>query len=304
MKYHDHKSNRSLDPDSDGCSLEDWGQLYGKAPFAKHSNGFIIFISPQAIADSDEYSISDPYTVEQNLDSEFHRRRIQITIDLVREATSMVQGIPRILDLGCGQGHINEKIRQAMNSAELSGMDCSVSAIAYAHEHFPKIDFVVADAYDSPYATGYFDLVVCNNLWEHVPDPLFLLKMIRRILKPGGFLIVSTPSRYRTWNLVRILRGKPVAFMSPHHVTEYTVGQVVEQLTYGGFRVMEIKSKPISMGNMPAEVARRLFSIWISLVGSRHQLEATIFYLAENVKSQANFFPSSVSFEADVAGER
>jgi 2-polyprenyl-3-methyl-5-hydroxy-6-metoxy-1,4-benzoquinol methylase len=286
-KYYDNKNDHPLNLELDGCTLAEWDQLYGKAQFARHPKGFKIFLSPDKIASSDEYADSDPYAVEQNIVNEFHRRRIELTIDLTREAVSLVQGTPQILDLGCGQGHITEKMRQALNSADLTGLDYSISAIEYAHEHFPEIDFAVGDAYDSPYAKDFFDVVVCNNLWEHVPDPLFLLSKIRGILKPGGYIIISTPSRYRLLNLVRILRGKPVSFISRHHVTEYTVGQVVEQLEYGGFQVRKILSRPISMGSLKAEVVRRLFAMLISLVGSHHQLEATVFYLAKKMTSAA-----------------
>lgn len=279
-KYYDYTNNRPLDLSSDGCDLAEWNQLYGKQKFARHPKGFRIFLPPDRLRASDEYIGSDPYSVEQNIDGEFHTRRIEITVDLVRDVVSPRQERPQILDLGCGQGHITEKIRQALNGAGITGLDYSVSAIEYAHEHFPGIDFAVGDAYESPYAPGFFDVVVCNNLWEHVPDPLFLLSRIKRAVKPGGHLIISTPSRYRTGNLVRILRGRPVAFMSRHHVTEYTVGQVKEQLSYGGFEVKKVLSRPISDGSLKSNVARMVLSRIVSMVGSHHQLEATVFYLA------------------------
>jgi 2-polyprenyl-3-methyl-5-hydroxy-6-metoxy-1,4-benzoquinol methylase len=278
-KYYDHKSDRPLNLKLDGCDLAQWRQLYGKALFAKHPKGFNIFIPPDRIASTDEYADSDPYTLDKNIHSEFHTRRLELTIDLLREVVSLMQGKPQILDLGCGQGHFTERMREALNSTEVTGLDYSVSAIEYAHEHFPHIDFAVGDAYDSPYAKEFFDVVVCNNLWEHVPDPLFLLSKTKHILKPGGYLIISTPSRYRYGNLVNILRGRPVTFMSRRHVTEYTVGQVVEQLTYGGFHVKRILSKPISAGSL--KVARWVFTMLISLIGSHHQLESTVFYLAQ-----------------------
>jgi 2-polyprenyl-3-methyl-5-hydroxy-6-metoxy-1,4-benzoquinol methylase len=286
-KYYDHRNNRSLDIESNGCDWGEWNRLYGNYRFAWHPKGFKIFLPPEKLVAKDEYSESDPYTVEQNITSEFHRRRTKLTVDLVREAVSLRQSTPQILDLGCGQGHITEKIRQAVKGAEITGLDYSISAIEYATEHFPQIDFAVADAYDNPYASGFFDVVVCNNLWEHVPDPLFLLSTIKRIIKPGGYIIVSTPSRYRLGNMMRILRGKPVVFMSRRHVTEYTVGQVKEQLAYGGFDVRRILSSPISEGSIKANIAKWIFSHLISLVGSHHQLEATLFYLAQEVTSFA-----------------
>jgi hypothetical protein len=69
--------------------------------------------------------------------------------------------------------------------------------------------------------------------------------------------------------------------MSRLHVTEYTVGQVKEQLAYGGFEVRRILSRAISAGSIKANVAKWIFSQLISLVGSHHQLEATVFYLAQ-----------------------
>ena len=68
--------------------------------------------------------------------------------------------------------------------------------------------------------------------------------------------------------------------MSEHQVTEYTVGQVIEQFAYGGFQVDTILSKPI-IGSLKYRMARWLFESWASLVGSHHQLDSTIFYLAQ-----------------------
>ena len=67
--------------------------------------------------------------------------------------------------------------------------------------------------------------------------PLQMLKKIERSLKPGGHLIISTPSRYRLPNLIRVLVGKPIVLGSRQHVTEYSVGQVMEQLKYLGYEV-------------------------------------------------------------------
>lgn len=280
-KYYDYTNDRPLDLESGGCELVEWSRLYGESQFSLHPKGFKIFLPPDRLAASDEYADSDPYTVEQDIENDFHRRRIGLTVVLLEKAVSAVEGAPRILDLGCGQGHITEAMRQALDSADFTGLDYSVSAIEYAHDHFPAIDFSVGDAYDAPYSKEHFDVVVCNNLWEHVPDPLHLLAKMKGLLRPGGYIIVSTPSRYRLGNLVRILRGKPVAFVSAHHVTEYTVGQVMEQFAYGGCRVETVLSRPISNRRLKSEVVRGLFAVWIKLVGSHHQLESTVFYLAK-----------------------
>ena len=288
-KYYDHENDRPLNWELDGCALSEWKQLHGKARFAVHPKGFGIFIPPEKICTSDQYIDSDPYGVERNIDNEFHKRRIALTIELVQRAVPLMNdGKPQILDLGCGQGHITDRMRQTLDYAEFTGLDYSLSAIEYAKEHFPKVDFAVGDVDNIPYAKDFFDVVVCNNLWEHVPDPLTLLSKIKDIIKPGGYLVISTPSRYRTRNLVRILLGRPVVFMSDQHVTEYSVGQVVEQLKYGGFRLQTILSRPLAGNGLKFRAARWLLSMSISLVGSHHQLEETVFYLARRPTNTAD----------------
>ena len=181
QKYYDCYRSQPIDPDKDGCSLRNWHEQYGKAHFARHPKGFLIFLSPEELEACDEYSASDPYSVETNLDSEFHKRRIECTVELIKDAMQATQGMPRIIDLGCGQGHITARIQETYPNAEISALDYSVSAIQYAVDHFPHITFDVANVYKLPYASSYFDIVVCNNLWEHVPDPLSLLNTISKI---------------------------------------------------------------------------------------------------------------------------
>ena len=282
-KYYDYKTSQPIDIATGGCPMDKWADLHENAQFARHPKGFLVFLPPDALEVSDEYKDADPYTVEINSKSDFHDRRIGCTLEMLRDAAQSISGHPEILDLGCGQGHITQRLRDALPEAGLSGLDYSVSAIEYAVERFPGIDFIVGNAYEPPYTDNYFDIVVCNNLWEHVPDPLLLLRRITRILKPGGFLIMSTPSRYRLDNLLRVLQGKPVRFMSEHHVTEYSVGQVLEQLAYGGFEVQSYASKSIRhTGNLKRKLMRQIFAMFIYLTGSHHNLESTVFYLARN----------------------
>jgi len=85
-KYFDYKNNRSIDLEKDGCNLNDWKNLHGKVSFAKHSKGFLVFLPPCELEVSDEYSEFDPYTIETNIESDFHRRRIECTLQMVKEA--------------------------------------------------------------------------------------------------------------------------------------------------------------------------------------------------------------------------
>ena len=279
-KYFDWKRDAVL-TESDGCPFRKWTEEESsRSPFAFHERGFPVFLRPSLLAALDEYAGGDPYTVRRDMDSLFHCRRFEMTVKLVSHACRGMTGRVRILDLGCGEGHITAAIQRRMRNAEVSGLDYSLSAICTAAESYPNIDFAVGDAFDPPYCGDYFDVVVCNNLWEHVPDPVGLAAATRRVLKPRGFLVVSTPSRYRLGNLARALAGSPVGLMSKQHVTEYTVGQVIEQLQWAGFEVRRIEGSPLPRGSL----RRALMSVitsYIRLVRSHHRLASTVFYLAQ-----------------------
>ncbi len=240
---------------------------------------FPVYLSADEIAQSDEYADADPYSVEESITSPFQKRRIDLTLQLMNSVATKDQTI-RILDIGCGEGHITGEIQKAFPKADIHALDYAFSAISKAHTRFPGISFSVADALHSPYPEGPFDIVVCNNLWEHVSDPIGLLMRMKAVLKPKGFVIISTPSRYHTQNLVRVILGRSVKMMSRHHITEYTVGQVHEQLAFGEFEVVESISRPNRTGALKGRIAARALDVWRRMVGSHHELETTIFYLA------------------------
>lgn len=287
-RFYDSSEQRFLKL-QDACPYDEWIKGNKEAKFAIHPQGFAIFLDSSEIASSDEYEEEDPYGVQEGLIKygPFQQRRFKFTIDLIKKALEKKDSSTiRILDLGCGEGHITAEIAKEFPAVNVSGLDYSISAVTDAHESFKNIDFIVADAYAPPYPSEHFDVVVLNNIWEHVPDPLRLLKSIKRILVPGGHVIISTPSRYRLRNLVRILFGKPVVFMSKHHVTEYSVGQVIEQLSFMGFdtKVYSDRLRGPAGGLMrfiAFKMAIPVLNLFLRLVRSHHSLEETVFYLGK-----------------------
>ena len=290
-KYYDWSRERPLDK-SDGAPFSDWmADPNHPAPLAVHPEGFLVSLRPDEIRNLDEYSDGDPYKVADKKDSPFHKQRICATLEMVANAIPKQMDSPKILDVACGEGHITAAIQDKFPQAEISAFDASLSAVSSASKTYPGITFDLANAYDPPYRPDYFDCVVCNNIWEHVPDPLHLLARLSRLLKPNGYLIISTPSRYNLNNLFRILVGKPVALMSCHHVTEYSVGQVLEQMRWGGFSVEKILSELIGPEKHTIRTVIKysiatIFKAFLRLSHSHHRLGSTVFYLARKSKTQ------------------
>ncbi|MFH1057710.1 MAG: class I SAM-dependent methyltransferase, partial [Pseudomonadota bacterium] len=102
-----------------------------------------------------------------------------------------------LLDLGCGSGRMLASLRRA-GFAPVAGLDCSPAMLALARAACPEAPLVRADAaHGLPFADASFGLIVSlHSSLIHICDPAHMARLIvecRRVLKPGGRLIVEAP---------------------------------------------------------------------------------------------------------------
>lgn len=99
----------------------------------------------------------------------------------------------RILDLGCGTGWFTRKLAGVEGGASVTGIDLSPAMVNYAREKAsPGIAWVVADAEAIPLPDKSCDLVFSNLMIQWCANPAQVFRECRRILRPGGRLMVST----------------------------------------------------------------------------------------------------------------
>jgi SAM-dependent methyltransferase len=107
-----------------------------------------------------------------------------------RDVTRHFAPDARLLDVGCGTGWI------ADHFARYTGLDGSPEAVAAAHER--GRDVQLHDVREPlPFADESFDGVVLKDLLEHVPDPVAVVREVRRVLRPGGRVFASSPDAQR-----------------------------------------------------------------------------------------------------------
>jgi len=98
-----------------------------------------------------------------------------------------------LLDAGCAWGyatcHFSSKSRRTW------GIDIDGGYIAIARSRYPNIEFVEGPLEDTPFETDFFDVIVMNDVLEHVDDETGTLNEVFRILRPGGTLIITVPHR-------------------------------------------------------------------------------------------------------------
>jgi len=100
-----------------------------------------------------------------------------------------------VLDAACGEGYGSSIL--ARHAAAVTGVDISPETIAHAQQRYPasNIDFQAADCAELPFEDDSFDCIVSFETLEHLEPQDALLAGFRRVLRPGGFLLISTPDK-------------------------------------------------------------------------------------------------------------
>src|SRR5262245_19354856 len=107
----------------------------------------------------------------------------------------------RVLDVGCGRGHWSRSLATALSAdAEILGVDREAGWISDAEAFRDQMGlgsrfrYQHGSAQNLPFDDSSFDLVTCQTLLIHVPNPKEVLREMLRVLQPGGSLLVAEPS--------------------------------------------------------------------------------------------------------------
>ncbi|NYE29505.1 2-polyprenyl-6-hydroxyphenyl methylase/3-demethylubiquinone-9 3-methyltransferase [Rhodanobacter sp. K2T2] len=133
----------------------------------------------------------------------------------------------RVADVGCGGGLLSEALARA--GAQVTGIDLSHKVIDIAKLHLYesnlRVDYRVQSSSELAAAEpARFDAVCCMELIEHVPDPAALVHDLSTLLKPGGWLFMSTLNRTPASFGAAILGAEYVMRMLPkgtHHYGQF-----------------------------------------------------------------------------------
>ncbi len=145
----------------------------------------------------------------------------------------------RALDLGCGQGDFTAELASA--GAAAVGVEVAQAALERAARAHPDLEFRLAPIDGAlPFAEHELDLVWASEVIEHVADTARWLSEIRRVLTPGGRLLVTTPNHPRAAILLHGLErySEPLG----DHLHLYTRRSLRATLLDFGFDGVEIRA--------------------------------------------------------------
>jgi SAM-dependent methyltransferase len=156
------------------------------------------------------------------------------------EGRVIFQGPPapgaRVLDVGCGHGGLLSRLRDL--GWDVEGTEVDGRAVAEARARGVPVHH--GELADRAYPDDHFDLVHLGHVIEHVYDPVGLLRECRRLLKPGGGLVVLTPNA-RSWghrHFGRDWRG----LEPPRHLHLFDVDNLAVVARRAGFARVEARS--------------------------------------------------------------
>jgi ubiquinone/menaquinone biosynthesis C-methylase UbiE len=129
-------------------------------------------------------------------------------------------GPNRILEVGCGEGVVIEYLSRRVPGTRLDGVELDTGALARARARCPATSLLRADAYELPFRSRSYDLVLCLEVLEHLADPARALRELRRVSRRGCLLSVPHEPFFRLGN---VARGKNLGRFGdpPDHVQHW-----------------------------------------------------------------------------------
>lgn len=218
-----------------------------KAYFVRCQNCSLVFLDPQPSPEflSKHYDKDYVYGSEDEINTKlakfFHdelKSNLQLAemkMDKIEEYVGINRG--RILDIGCG---ISLFLKEAqMRGWQIFGIEPSRPVVRFVKERL-SINITCRTFPDKSLPDSFFDVVTLWEVLEHLSGPVNVLREAYRILRPGGFLFLTTPN---VRSLVAIILDRQwKAFSPPLHLVLFnyqTLQRIFEQV---GFKVLRIKS--------------------------------------------------------------
>lgn len=155
----------------------------------------------------------------------WYRVRREIVLDVFHALRVDLPAMPKILDVGCGAGGLMKALEPF---GEVHGIDISSDVVEFCRARGSD-RVMVGSMSNIPYPDHAFDVVFALDVLEHINDDRAGLREIHRVLRPGGFLVLTVPAFQFLWGITDTLSD---------HMRRYTRVPLVKKITAASFRVL------------------------------------------------------------------
>ena len=153
-----------------------------------------------------------------------------------------------IIDLGTAEGKMLDIIKQKLPRTHCVGVEYNKELIEFGKNKYPNIEFFQGDIQSLDFTDNSFDVVMATAVIEHVPDPLKALKEAKRILRPKGILILTSPDPF--WEHLATIVGH---LKDDQHNFVMNLHQLSQLSKDAGLTVLKTQKFMLSPIGMPFE---------------------------------------------------
>jgi SAM-dependent methyltransferase len=245
------------------CGADDYAVVFRKGEAQLHqivrcTRCGLMYANPQEEVDvvtllTDE-NVPQVYIPEEHKEY-FHKQQVQLPDNLRALAilNSLLPQRGKLLEVGSYCGFFLDEIRR--DGWDAVGLEPFRAAADYSRREFGLS--IIDGALPQPQLPdGAFDAIVMLHVIEHMPDPIANLRELRRLLKPGGVLVVETP-RFDSLAFKLLGRRERSVSACDGHIYFFTVPTLSKMVEQSGFQVhrVELVGRTLTLQRLLTNVA-------------------------------------------------
>lgn len=168
-----------------------------------------------------------------------------------------------LLDVGCWNGELSARCGAALGAQRMLGVEVYEQPAAEAEAKGVEVARVDLEAGRFPWEDGSVDVVVCNQVLEHLKNIWLPMTEMHRVLRPGGHAILSVPNLASLHNRVLLALGRQptsVRVLGPH-VRGYAFREFRDLVALGGAYEVQ-RGLTAGFYPLPAALSRPFSSLW------------------------------------------
>lgn len=170
---------------------------------------------------------------------------------------------PTLLDVGCWDGELSRRCGGALGAKRMLGVEVYEGPAAEAEANGLEVARVDLETGRLPWEDGSVDVVVCNQVLEHLKNIWLPMTEMHRVLRPGGHAVLSVPNLASLHNRVMLALGRQptsIRVLGPH-VRGYAFREFRDLVALGGAYEVQ-RALTAGFYPLPARFSRPFSSLW------------------------------------------